>query len=203
MLVALAGIVTGRATTPYPARGTEPDFDDPEREGLSAKNRGPKPPIVQDFRDEDALATYPKLITAAEAPVIDTACAALLQLSGRVHSCGQKVVLTGEGADEWLVGYPWYKAAKLLSYLDLIPAFSLSNVARNTYLRVNKVPHFPNAWRREVENSVGGPNAWIEAYGMLAISKLRFYSESMHEALGQTNPWTELNFPVDRAKRWD
>jgi asparagine synthase (glutamine-hydrolysing) len=158
---------------------------------------------VQDFRDEDALATYPKLITAAEAPVIDTACAALLQLSGRVHSCGQKVVLTGEGADEWLVGYPWYKAAKLMGYLDLIPGLGLSNLARNVYLRVNKVPHFPNAWRREVENSVGGPNAWIDAYGMLAISKLRFYSESMQEALGQTNPWTELNFPVDRAKRWD
>src|SRR6267154_713359 len=150
-----------------------------------------------------ALATYPKLITAAEAPVIDTACAALLQLSGRVHSCGQKVVLTGEGADEWLVGYPWYKASKLLGFLDLIPGLNLSNVARNAYLRVNKVPHFPNAWRREVENSVGGPNAWIDAYGMLAISKLRFYSESMHEALAHTNPWTELDFPVDRAKRWD
>ena len=90
-----------------------------------------------------------------------------------------------------------------MGYLDLIPGLGLSNVARNAYLRVNKVPHFPNAWRREVENSVGGPNAWIDAYGMLAISKLRFYSESMHEAIGQTNPWTELNFPVDRAKRWD
>ena len=84
---------------------------------------------MQDFRDEDALDTYPKLITAAEAPVIDTSCAALLQLSGRVHSCGQKVVLTGEGADEWLVGYPWYKAAKLMGYLDLMPGVELSNLA--------------------------------------------------------------------------
>ena len=99
----------------------EPELDELDAASLSARHIGAKPPIVQDFRDEDALATYPKLITAAEAPVIDTACAALLQLSGRVHSCGQKVVLTGEGADEWLVGYPWYKAAKLIGYLDLIP----------------------------------------------------------------------------------
>ncbi|HEX8897328.1 MAG TPA: asparagine synthase (glutamine-hydrolyzing), partial [Chthoniobacterales bacterium] len=202
MIVALACHLKGPAINTYTVRVHEPELDELDAASLSARHIGAKPPIVQDFRDEDALATYPKLITDAEAPVIDTACAALLQLSGRVHSCGQKVVLTGEGADEWLVGYPWYKAAKLLGFLDLIPGVHLSNVARNAYLRLNNVPHFPNTWRREVENAVGGPNAWIDAYGMLAISKLRFYSEPMREALGDTNPWTELNFPVERAKRW-
>ena len=83
---------------------------------LVARHIGTKPPVVQEFRAADALETYPRLIQAAEAPVIDTSCAALLQLAGRVHACGQKVVLTGEGADEWLIGYPWYKAAKLLEY---------------------------------------------------------------------------------------
>src|SRR3954467_6240927 len=202
MIVALACHLKGPAINTYTVRVHEPDFDELDAASLSARHIGAKPPIVQDFRDEDALATYPKLITAAEAPVIDTACAALLQLSGRVHSCGQKVVLTGEGADEWLVGYPWYKAAKLMGYLDLIPGLGLSDFARNSYLRLNKVPHFPKAWRREVESSVGGQNAWIDAYGMLAISKLRFYSDEMHEAIGKTNPWTELNFPLERAKRW-
>jgi asparagine synthase (glutamine-hydrolysing) len=203
MILALACKLKGPAINTYTVRVHEPELDELDAASLSARHIGAKPPIVQDFRDEDALATYPKLITAAEVPVIDTACAALLQLSGRVHKCGQKVVLTGEGADEWLVGYPWYKAAKLMGYLDLIPGLGLSNVARNAYLQANKVPHFPNAWRREVENSVGGSNAWIDAYGLLAISKLRFYSEPMHEALAQTNPWTELDFPVERARRWD
>jgi asparagine synthase (glutamine-hydrolysing) len=203
MIVALACHLKGPAINTYTVRVHEPELDELDAATLSARHIGAKTPIVQDFRDEDALATYPKLIAAAEAPVIDTSCAALLQLAGRVHSCGQKVVLTGEGADEWLVGYPWYKAAKLMGYLDLIPDLCLSNVARNAYLRLNKIPHFPNAWRREVENSVGGPNAWIDAYGLLAISKLRFYSESMHEALGQTNPWTELDFPLERARRWN
>src|SRR4051812_32990067 len=203
MIVALACHLKGPAVNTYTVRVHEPEFDELDAASLSAKHIGAKPPIVQDFRDEDALATYPKLIAAAEAPVIDTACAALLQLSGRVHSCGQKVVLTGEGADEWLVGYPWYKAAKLLGYLDVMPGMPLSNFARNAYLRINKVPHFPNSWRHEVESAVGGPNAWIDAYGMLAISKLRFYSDSMCEMAAQKNPWTELNFPLERAKRWD
>jgi asparagine synthase (glutamine-hydrolysing) len=203
MILALACKLKGPAINTYTVRVREPELDELDAASLSAQHIGAKPPIVQDFRDEDALVTYPKLITAAEVPVIDTACAALLQLSGRVHRCGQKVVLTGEGADEWLVGYPWYKAAKLMGYLDLIPGLGLSNVARIAYLRANKVPYFPNAWRQEVENSVGGSNAWIDAYGLLAISKLRFYSESMGETLARTNPWTELGFPVERARRWD
>jgi asparagine synthase (glutamine-hydrolysing) len=200
MIVALACHLKGPAINTYTVRVHEPELDELDAASLSAQHIGAKPPIVQDFRDEDALATYPRLITAAEAPVIDTACAALLQLSGRVHNCGQKVVLTGEGADEWLVGYPWYKAAKLMGVLDLIPG--LGYAARSAYLRLNKVPHFSKAWRRQVEDAVGGPNAWIDAYGVLAISKLRFYSESMREALANTNPWTELNFPLERAKRW-
>jgi asparagine synthase (glutamine-hydrolysing) len=203
MILALACKLKGPAINTYTVRVREPELDELGAASISAQHIGAKPPIVQDFRDEDALVTYPKLITAAEVPVIDTACAALLQLSGRVHRCGQKVVLTGEGADEWLVGYPWYKAAKLMGYLDLIPGLGLSNVARIAYLRANKVPHFPIAWRQEVENSVGGSNAWIDAYGLLAISKLRFYSESMRETLARTNPWTELGFPVERARRWD
>jgi asparagine synthase (glutamine-hydrolysing) len=202
MIVALACHLKGPAINTYTVRVHEPQFDELDAATLSARHIGAKPPIVQDFRDDDALATYPTLITAAEAPVIDTACAALLQLSARVHSCGQKVVLTGEGADEWLVGYPWYKGAKLMSFLDLVPGLPLSDLARRAYLRSQNVPHFPNAWRKEVENSVGGPNAWIDAYGLLAISRLRFYGEPMREILAQTNPWTELEFPLERARRW-
>lgn len=203
MILALASKLKGPAINTYTVRVHDPKLDELDAASLSARHIGAKPPIVQDFRDQDAIATYPKLIAAAEAPVIDTSCAALLQLAGRVHTNGQKVVLTGEGADEWLVGYPWYKAAKLIGFLDLVPGLPLSNICRNAYLRLGHVPHFSKGWRREVEKSVGGPNAWIDAYGVLAISKLRFYSESMHEATANTNPWSELTFPVDRARRWD
>ena len=35
------------------------------------------------------------------------------------------VAQTGEGSDEWLAGYPWYKTHRLLSLLDIIPGVSL------------------------------------------------------------------------------
>jgi asparagine synthase (glutamine-hydrolysing) len=59
----------------------EPELDELDAATLSARHIGAKPPIVQDFRDEDALATYPRLIAAAERRDRH-ACAALLQLSG-------------------------------------------------------------------------------------------------------------------------
>ena len=64
----------------------------------------------------------------------------------------------------------------------------LSDLARRGYLRLNNVPHFPPELRRGVEESIGGPNAWIDSYGLLAISKLRFYSEPMREVLNDSHP---------------
>ena len=118
--------------------------------------------------------------------MIDTSCAALLQLAQRVHSCGQKVVLTGEGADEWLVGYPWYKAAKALAFLDLLPGLRLSDRVRRGYLRLKNVPQYPQgmtAMRSNNQSAV--PNAWIDSYGLLGLSKLRFYGAPMREVLAR------------------
>ena len=202
MIVAMACKLKGPAINTYTIRVDDPALDELSAANLSARHIGTKPPIVQDFRASDALETYPQLIHAAEAPVIDTSCAALLQLARRVHACGQKVVLTGEGADEWLAGYPWYKIAKVLGALDAIPGLRLSDVARRAYLRLNKVPQYPAEYRSSIEASVGGPNAWIDSYGVLALSKLRFYAEPMREVLAQSRPWAGLGINLECAKRW-
>jgi asparagine synthase (glutamine-hydrolysing) len=202
MIVAMACHVKGPAINTYTIRVDDPKLDELGAANLAARHIGTKPPVVQEFRAADALETYPRLIQAAEAPVIDTSCAALLQLAGRVHACGQKVVLTGEGADEWLIGYPWYKAAKLLEFLDVVPGLRLSDLARRAYLRLNRVPQFAREVRSRTERAIGGPNAWIDAYGILALSKLRFYAPPMREVLERANPWSELQLNVERAKRW-
>ena len=202
MIVALACRLKGPAINTYTIRVDDPALDELSAANLSARHIGTKPPVVQQFRDSDALAMYPQLIHAAEAPVIDTSCAALLMLAKRVHACGQKVVLTGEGADEWLAGYPWYKLAKLLDMLDLIPGLPLSNLARRAYLRLNRVPQYPAGSRQLVEDSIGGPNAWIDSYGVLALAKLRFYAAPLREIREQSNPWAGLGLNLERAKCW-
>ena len=57
----------------------------------------------------EIAAAFPELVLAAEGPVMDTSCAALMKLAAAVHGQGYKVALTGEGADEALAGYVWFK----------------------------------------------------------------------------------------------
>ena len=202
MIVALACHLKGPAINTYTIRVDAPELDELSAANLVARHIGTKPPIVQEFRAEDALKTYPELIQAAEAPVIDTSCAALLQLARRVHDCGQKVVLTGEGADEWLVGYPWYKAAKMLEYLDILPGRAAERPGAPRLSAAEEVPQYPRELRRRIEESVGGPNAWIDSYGVLGLSKLRFYAEPMREVLDRDQSVGRAAAPVERAKRW-
>src|SRR6516162_9284384 len=61
----------------------------------------------------DIVAAYPELIRAAEGPVMDSSAACLMRLARAVHDQGFKVVLTGEGADEALAGYAWFKSQKI------------------------------------------------------------------------------------------
>lgn len=202
IIAALACHLKGPAINTYTVRVDDPKLDELDAANLVARHIGTKAPIVQEFRHEDAVAAYPALIPAAEAPVIDTSCAALLQLAHRVHECGQKVVLTGEGADEWLIGYPWYKIAKILGWMDAIPGLPLGELARRGFLRASRVPQFPRSMRRETEAAVGGPNAWIDAYGLLGLSKLRFYAPEMREVMEKSNPWAELGMNLERARNW-
>jgi asparagine synthase (glutamine-hydrolysing) len=202
MITALACHLKGPAINTYTIRVDAPELDELGAANLVARHIGTKPPTVQQFGTSDVLKTYPQLIQAAEAPVIDTSCAALLQLAHRVHVSGQKVVLTGEGADEWLLGYPWYKAAKAFGFLDLLPGLPLSDRARRAFLRLHRVPQYPAEFRRGVERTIGGPNPWIDAYGILGISKLRFYSPQMREVTENFHPWADLQIPLERAKHW-
>lgn len=56
---------------------------------------------------------FPDVIWHAEAPLMRTAPAPMFLLSELVHQTGFKVVLTGEGADEFLAGYDIFKEAAI------------------------------------------------------------------------------------------
>src|SRR5215475_11033054 len=100
IIAALACHLRGSAIDTYTVRIDVPALDELEAAKLAARHMGANPPVVQEFRAQDAVNTYPALIRAVEAPVIDTSSAVLLMLAEQVHRRGQKVVLTGEGSDE-------------------------------------------------------------------------------------------------------
>lgn len=200
-VVALACHVRGKPIPTFTIRIDDPTLDETSEAGVVSRHVGTNPIVVNCGADE-VLGTYPRLIHAAEGPVIDTSCAALLLLAQEVHQQGYKVALTGEGADEWLAGYPWYKVHKLLSYFDVLPGLKLSQLARRTYLRLSGAPRFTRSVMRQSMEAIGGSNPWLDIYGLVSLSKLRFFSASMLEQLGDHNPYQDLQLNLNRARRW-
>lgn len=63
--------------------------------------------------DSDIGNVFPDVVWHAETPLMRTAPAPMFLLSRLVHKCGYKVVLTGEGADEFLAGYDIFKEMRI------------------------------------------------------------------------------------------
>ena len=85
----------------------------------------------------DIVAAYPELIRAAEGPVMDSSCACLMRLARAVHAQGYKVVLTGEGADEALAGYAWFKTQEIRERLTEPVAIFINPAVRSLVLGVD------------------------------------------------------------------
>jgi asparagine synthase (glutamine-hydrolysing) len=147
----------------------------------------------------DIAASYPALVTAAEGPVTDTSCAALMKLAAAVHGQGYKVALTGEGADEALAGYVWFKMQKL----------------RDKVFRRQGGP-VGSFLRRRMFKSIGGnPARWPspapvrglrtaqqELYDVLSQTRTQLYSDGMWDRLGDHSPYADLDLTNDRIGRW-
>jgi asparagine synthase (glutamine-hydrolysing) len=200
-VVALASHVRQSPIPAFTIRIDAPGLDETSEATVAARHVGTEP-IVVHCGAAEVLHTFPRLIRAAEAPVIDTSCAALLLLAQEVHDRGYKVALTGEGADEWLAGYPWYKIDKVLSYLDVIPGLRLSQTVRRGFLRLTGAPRFPPDFIARVHAASGGHNPWLDLYGMVSLAKLRFFSPWLQEQLADHVAYADLGINLERMHRW-
>jgi asparagine synthase (glutamine-hydrolysing) len=102
----------------------DPRFDESEYQGEMARFLGTEHSSIR-VRAEDIAAHFPDAIRAAERPVLRTAPVPMLLLSRLVRSEGYKVVITGEGADEFLLGYDIFKETKVREYCSRRPGSAL------------------------------------------------------------------------------
>ena len=176
-----------------------PSLDETDRALMAAKIIG-APPTIIDADSAALTAMFPSLVKAADCPVMDTSCAALAALAMEVRRQGFKVALTGEGADEALAGYPWFKANRLLNGLD-IGGLRPSNLVRRLYTKL-AAPEI--AWERvrRIQEQVGGPLGNLELYGLVGLSRQRFYSPWMWDGIGDSTPYDDLPINLDRVRKW-
>ncbi|MHB1556313.1 MAG: asparagine synthase (glutamine-hydrolyzing) [Isosphaeraceae bacterium] len=157
-------------------------------------------PLTTVTMDRAGLANaYPELIRAAEGPVLDTSCAALLRLAQSVHQQGYRVALTGEGADEALAGYVWYKAQAVRDAITGRIGHAGPRMFRRLAMRAvaGRQPLLPP------EQAIAGVRpAQQELYEFVTQAKPTVYSASMWDRLGDHDPYGDLDVSAERIGRW-
>lgn len=91
---------------------SDPDFDEREYQEVMVAFLGTEHSRME-CTETDIGRVFPQVIWHTEMPILRTSPAPMYLLSQLVHESGFKVVLTGEGADEFLAGYNIYKEAKV------------------------------------------------------------------------------------------
>ena len=148
----------------------------------------------------EIAASYPELVLAAEGPVMDTSCAALMKLAQAVHGQGYKVALTGEGADEALAGYVWFKTQAIRDRISRAIGTGLPLLTRKFLLAaVGGGSH-----HRAPLLAIGGVRtAQQDLYEMIGQARPILYTREMWNRLGDHNPYDDLSITAtDRMKRW-
>ena len=96
----------------FSLRFSHPDFDERAFQDEMVARLGTDHASVE-VGYQRICEVFPEVIRCTETPVLRTAPAPLFLLSALVHGSGYKVVLTGEGADEFLAGYDIFREDKV------------------------------------------------------------------------------------------
>jgi asparagine synthase (glutamine-hydrolysing) len=202
VVAAIAARVRGEPIPAFTVQIRTPHLDESRQAAMVSRHIGAAP-IVVPVGDAEVLDSYPELIRATEAPVIDTSSAAMLLLAREVHRRGYKVALTGEGSDEWLAGYAWYKIHRLLGFFDLVPGLRLGHAVRRLLYDIVGAPAMATRHIQNIRESLGDHGAFHDFYSVMAISRFRFLNDETLAALADHNPYLELEPNLDRMQRWD
>jgi len=98
----------------------DPEFDEAPYQRRVAEFLGTDHQVVT-CTYADIGRVFPQVVWHAETPLLRTAPAPMFLLSEQVHQSGYKVVITGEGADEFLAGYDLFKEAKIRAFWAKVP----------------------------------------------------------------------------------
>ena len=119
---------------------SDPQYDETQYQMKMAEFLGTNHRIVY-ARHTDIGEIFPQVIWHVETPILRTAPAPMFLLSKLVHQNNFKVVLTGEGADEFLGGYDLYKEAKIRRFWARVPNSKLrSQLFQQLYTDIAKMP---------------------------------------------------------------
>ena len=110
---------TGRVDT-FSIAFSDHVFDESEHQRRMARHLDTDHQVFK-ASHEDIGRVFPDVVWHCETPLLRTAPAPMFLLSRLVNRSGYKVVLTGEGADEFLAGYDIFKEASIRAFWSRRP----------------------------------------------------------------------------------
>ena len=171
----------------------DPEFDESAQQREMVAALGTRHTSVRCSR-RDIAALFPRTVFLAEAPIVRTAPAPLLLLSGHVREAGYKVVLTGEGADEVFGGYDLFKEAAIRRFWAREPGSTTRHrLLERLYPYLANSPvsgrAFTQAFFREGMEQAG--KAWFAHIPRWTTTAriARFFSAATRERLGAWNAY--------------
>lgn len=144
--------------------------------------------------------SFPELVLAAEGPVLDTSCACLMRLARAVHDQGYKVALTGEGADEALAGYVWFKSQKVRNSIGSKLGQFLPDLARSFLFAA--VGGGRSDLRPPKLGVAGTRPAQQDMYELIGQARPILYTPDMWSRIGETSPYDDLSITNPNITRW-
>jgi asparagine synthase (glutamine-hydrolysing) len=124
LVAALGRRTNGQSFKTFSLRFEDAEYDESEFQRTMVEFLGSEHAEVVVSRD-DIARIFPRVIWHTERPILRTAPAPMMLLSGLVRSSGIKVVLTGEGADEMFAGYDLFREAKVRRFWARQPASTM------------------------------------------------------------------------------
>ncbi|MCZ7551926.1 MAG: asparagine synthase (glutamine-hydrolyzing) [Anaerolineae bacterium UTCFX2] len=121
---------------------SDPEFDESEFQLRMADFLGTQHQVVH-IHQRDIGEMFPQVIWHTETPILRTAPAPLFRLSRLAHEQNYKVVITGEGADEFLAGYDIFKEALIRQFWARQPASTIRPLLFGRLYP--EIAHMPNS----------------------------------------------------------
>jgi len=203
MIAALIRNCTDTPLTTFSISFGDAEFDESRYQRQMADALGTQHHVIQ-MSHADIGAVFPEVIWHTEAPILRTAPAPMFLLSKLVREQGFKVVLTGEGADEFLGGYDIFKESQIRHFWARQPSSAL----RPLLLR-RLYPYMTNLKHNAFLSAFFGAGLTHEdrvdyshrpRWDTTARAK-RFFSRELRQTLAARQP--EDVFTPEEFNEWD
>lgn len=154
------------------------------------------------IRQDDLADHFADAIAQSETLCINAHGVAKYLLSRAVRDAGYKVVITGEGSDEILGGYPHFRRDMLLYNREGQDPAEIATLLEeleklNPVSRGLLLPHGESGPLEGVKRLLGFVPSWIETFSARAVKMRALLAKDFLEAYGQREGFRALFFDLD------